>query len=137
MLSRGKSHWVLWRVLTRTQEVDSNYWNISKFAKPSIQIAGPKNIQYNVLWRTKLFSFLLSVKKCTICYTATCFINLKLEGKLWNIWMIRQLFMWGVDIKSNIKALNPARNQPLNTHLNLSLHWPMNQHLPLNYQGAR
>ena len=23
------------------------YWNISKFAKPSIQIAGPKNIQHN------------------------------------------------------------------------------------------
>ena len=29
-------------VLTRTQEVYSTYWNISKFAKPSIQIAGPK-----------------------------------------------------------------------------------------------
>ena len=29
-------------VLIRTQEVDSTYWNISKFAKPSIQIAGPK-----------------------------------------------------------------------------------------------
>ena len=34
-------------IMIRTQEVDSTYWNISKFAKPSIQIAGPKNIQEN------------------------------------------------------------------------------------------
>ena len=34
-------------VLTRTQEVDSTNWNISKILqKPSIQIAGSKNIQH-------------------------------------------------------------------------------------------
>ena len=39
-----------YRVLTRTQEVDSTLSNTeiySKFAKPSIQIAGSKNIQHN------------------------------------------------------------------------------------------
>ena len=37
--------WLKW-VLTRTQEVDSTYWNVFKIFK-SIQIAGPKNIQHN------------------------------------------------------------------------------------------
>ena len=42
-------------MLTRTQEVDSAYWNISKFAKPSIQIAGPKNIQHKLInWFLRL-----------------------------------------------------------------------------------
>ena len=37
---------ILIRVLTRTQNIDSTYWYISKFTKPFLRIAGPKNIQH-------------------------------------------------------------------------------------------
>ena len=59
-----------------TQEVDSTYWNISKIAKPSIQIAGPKNIQHNLLF-VKLWTNVFYIgdqnSKCLKVIAGNCY----------------------------------------------------------------
>ena len=87
--------------MTKTQEVKSTYWNISKYSSPFLQIAGHKNIQHS----RKRFSFdtgsYLNIcilyydnLSFTFWYHPNCYHNILsnciiLHSKFWEDWRIR------------------------------------------------